>query len=74
MCLVIMLNCTDEHSKSDLSLMCAVSSVGFAIVLRLGIVGFFQFLIWVVLIDCIGVGVCVATLFWLVDGRLLFCQ
>jgi len=51
--------------------MCAVSSVGFAIVLRLSVVGFFKFLIWVVFIDCVGVGICVATLFWLVNSLLL---
>jgi len=49
-----------------------VSSIGFAIVLRLSIVGFFKFLIWVVFIDCIAVGICVATLFWLVDSLIYF--
>ena len=41
-----------------------MSSVGFAVVLRLSVIGFFKFLIWVVFIDCIAVGIGVATLFW----------
>ena len=48
----------------DLFVMWTVSSVGFAIVLRLSIIGFIKFLIWVIFIDCIAVGICVATLFW----------
>jgi hypothetical protein len=42
----------------------AVSSVGFSVVLGLGIMGFFKFLLWVIFVDCIGVGLLIATLLW----------
>ena len=38
--------------------------MGFALVLGLGFVGLIKFLLWVVLVDCIGVGLMVATLLW----------
>ena len=48
-----------------------VSSVGFTIALHLGFFGFWKFLLWVVLFDCIGVGVLVATLLWLISNHFL---
>lgn len=50
--------------------LCA-SSVAFALVLHLHFVGFLKFLLWVVFIDCIGVGICVATLFWFLANKYL---
>jgi hypothetical protein len=42
----------------------SASSVGFAIVLKLGFWGFVKFLLYVIFVDCIGVGLLIATLFW----------
>ena len=42
----------------------SASSVGFAIVLKLHFVDFLEFLLWVVFVDCIGVGVVIATALW----------
>lgn len=41
-----------------------VSSVGFAFALKLHFLGFFKFLLWVVFVDCIGVGLVIASLCW----------
>lgn len=41
-----------------------VSSIGFAIVLGLGFFSFIKFLLYVVFIDCIGMGILVASVFW----------
>jgi len=42
----------------------SVSSLGFTVVLGLTVLHFIKFLLWVVFIDCIGVGLLVATIFW----------
>jgi len=42
----------------------SASSVGFAFVLKLHFVDFIKFLLWVVFVDCIGVGVAIATTLW----------
>jgi hypothetical protein len=61
---------TALHSRRHtfyLQLLCVVfsaSSVGFALVLRLGFWGFVKFLLYVIFVDCIGVGLLIATLFW----------
>eukprot|EP00057_Strongylocentrotus_purpuratus_P031623 XP_785144.1 PREDICTED: protein unc-50 homolog A [Strongylocentrotus purpuratus] len=47
-----------------LSVCLCASSVGFAFVLGLSFVGFLKFLLWVVCIDCISVGLCIATALW----------
>ncbi|XP_033100327.1 protein unc-50 homolog, partial [Anneissia japonica] len=49
----------------------AGSSVGFGIVLSLGFVGTIKFLLWVVFVDCIGVGLLIATFFWFVTNHYL---
>ena len=41
-----------------------VSSLIFAISLHLGFVGFIKFLLWVIFVDCIGVGLVIAGLLW----------
>ena len=48
-----------------------VSSVGFTIALHLGFFGFWKFLLWVVFFDCIGMGVFVATILWLISNHFL---
>jgi len=50
--------------------LCA-SSIVFAFVLQLGFVGFIKFLLYVIFVDCIGVGLCVATLFWYISNKYL---
>ncbi|XP_018578813.1 protein unc-50 homolog [Anoplophora glabripennis] len=41
-----------------------ITSVGFAIVLKLSFLQFIHFLLYTVFVDCIGVGLIVATIFW----------
>jgi len=48
-----------------------VSSVGFTFVLGLNFFSFFKFLVYVLFVDCIGVGICVATILWFVSNRYL---
>ncbi|KAJ8986225.1 hypothetical protein NQ317_009931 [Molorchus minor] len=46
-----------------------ITSVGFAIVLRLGLLQFIHFLLYTVFVDCIGIGILVATIFWFISNR-----
>ncbi|CAG5120938.1 unnamed protein product [Candidula unifasciata] len=48
--------------------LCA-SSVGFTLVLSLGFLGFVKFLMWVIFVDCIGVGLLIATTFWFITNH-----
>jgi hypothetical protein len=48
--------------------LCA-SSIGFAFVLSLGFFGCAKFLLWVIFVDCIGVGLLIATLFWAITNH-----
>ncbi|XP_047104337.1 protein unc-50 homolog A [Schistocerca piceifrons] len=48
--------------------LCA-SSVGFAILLHLSFWEYFKFLLYVVFVDCIGVGLLIATFLWFVTNR-----
>ncbi|XP_072039891.1 protein unc-50 homolog B-like [Amphiura filiformis] len=65
----------DQWARDDpaflvlLSICLCASSVGFAIVLRLGFIGFLKFLLWVVFVDCIGVGLIMATSLWLISNK-----
>ncbi|XP_044740951.1 protein unc-50 homolog isoform X1 [Chrysoperla carnea] len=54
-----------------LSAWLTISSIAFAIVLRLGIIQLIKFLVYVVLVDCIGCGIIVATLFWFFGNKYL---
>ncbi|XP_015588239.1 protein unc-50 homolog [Cephus cinctus] len=54
-----------------LSFWLCISSIGFAILLGLGFFQFFKFLFYVILVDCIGTGIIVATLFWFITNRYL---
>lgn len=50
--------------------LCA-SSLGFALVLRLSIWGFIKFLLYVIFVDCIGVGLMIATIIWFISNKYL---
>jgi len=47
-----------------LSIWFIVSATGLSLVLHLHALGFIKFLLWMIFIDCILIGVVVATLFW----------
>ncbi|XP_064607562.1 protein unc-50 homolog [Liolophura sinensis] len=65
----------DQWARDDpaflvlLSFWLFVSSIGFSLSLHLGITGFIKFFLWVVFVDCIGVGILIASLFWLIMNR-----
>lgn len=65
----------DQWARDDpaflvlLSFWLVASSIGFALVLGLTFVGFIKFILWVVFVDCVGVGLLIATLFWFVTNR-----
>lgn len=44
---------------------------GFSIVLGIGFVSFLKFLLYVIFVDCIGVGLCIATIIWFVSNKFL---
>ncbi|XP_019868528.1 protein unc-50 homolog [Aethina tumida] len=46
-----------------------ITSVGFAIVLKLGFLQFIRFLLYTVFVDCIIVGIITATIFWFVLNK-----
>jgi len=48
-----------------------VSSAGFAVVLGIGFVSFVKFLLYVIFVDCIGVGLVIATMLWFVSNKFL---
>lgn len=48
-----------------------VSSAGFAFVLNIGFGAFVKFLLYVIFVDCIGVGLVVATALWALSNRYL---
>lgn len=48
-----------------------ISSVGFAIVLGIGVISFIKFLLYVIFVDCIGVGILIATILWFVSNKIL---
>ncbi|VBB29987.1 unnamed protein product [Acanthocheilonema viteae] len=49
----------------------AISSILFAWTIQLSFIGFIAFFLWVVFIDCIGVGILIATILWFVSNRFL---
>lgn len=67
----------DQWARDDpaflvvLSIWLCVSSIGFAFALKLHFLGFFKFLLWVVFVDCIGVGLIIASLCWFFCNRYL---
>ncbi|XP_014215551.1 protein unc-50 homolog [Copidosoma floridanum] len=54
-----------------LALWLCVSSIGFAIVLGLGFIQFTKFLLYVIFVDCIGMGILVATVSWVITNKYL---
>jgi len=48
-----------------------VSSAGFAVVLGIGFFSFIKFLLYVIFVDCIGVGIVIATILWFVSNKFL---
>ncbi|BFZ24342.1 hypothetical protein BsWGS_27381 [Bradybaena similaris] len=65
----------DQWARDDpaflvlLAFWLCVSSIGYALVLNLGFLGCIKFLLWVIFIDCIGVGMLIATIFWFITNR-----
>lgn len=46
-----------------------IASVGFTLVLGLSVMAFVRFLLYILFVDCITVGLCVATFLWFVSNR-----
>jgi len=67
----------DQWARDDpaflllLALCLSLTSILFALVLNLSFGGFVAFFLWIVFIDCIGVGLVVATVAWFVANRYL---
>uniref|UniRef100_A0A224Z3B1 Unc 50 log n=1 Tax=Rhipicephalus zambeziensis TaxID=60191 RepID=A0A224Z3B1_9ACAR len=67
----------DQFARDDpaflvlLGLWLVASSVGFVLILRISFLGFLKFLLWVIFIDCIGMGVVVATALWAISNKYL---
>ncbi|MBN3293898.1 UNC50 protein, partial [Polypterus senegalus] len=70
----------DQWARDDpaflvlLSFWLCVSTVGFAFVLEMGFVQTIKLLLWVVFIDCIGVGLLISTLMWFITNKYLMKQ
>ncbi|CAH1777681.1 unnamed protein product [Owenia fusiformis] len=67
----------DQWARDDpaflvlLSFWLCASSIGFSIVIGLSFLNFWKFLIWVIFVDCIGVGLLIATCFWFIANKYL---
>ncbi|CAI4229087.1 unnamed protein product [Auanema sp. JU1783] len=67
----------DQFARDDpaflvlLSLALLFSSIFYAVALSLSLWGFTKFFLWVVFIDCIGVGIVIATALWWVSNTFL---
>ena len=46
-----------------------ISTAGFAFVLGVGVLQFIKFLFYVIFVDCIGVGILIATLMWAISNK-----
>lgn len=70
----------DQWARDDpaflvlLSVWLCVSTVGFGLVLDMGVVETLKLLLWVVFVDCIGVGLLISTLMWFVTNKYLLKQ
>jgi hypothetical protein len=68
--ILFILGTKDQWARDDpaflllLALALSTTSILFALVLNLSFGGFVAFFMWVVFIDCIGVGLVIATLAW----------
>lgn len=54
-----------------LSIWFIISATGLSLVLHLHFLGFLKFLLWMVFIDCILIGIIVASIFWIVTNRFM---
>lgn len=54
-----------------LSLVLICTSILFALVMRLSFLSTIEFIIWVVMVDCIGVGLLIATIYWYISNKFL---
>lgn len=76
-CLISASGTKDQWARDDpaflllLALSLSLTSVLFALVLNLSVGGFVAFFLWVVFIDCIGVGLLIATIAWFIVNRYL---
>ncbi|XP_020387066.1 protein unc-50 homolog [Rhincodon typus] len=67
----------DQWARDDpaflvlLSIWLCVSTIGFGFVLGMGFFETMKLLLWVVFIDCVGVGLLIATLMWFITNRYL---
>ncbi|XP_064637541.1 protein unc-50 homolog A-like [Lineus longissimus] len=70
-------NTKDQFARDDpaflvlLSFWLLASSIGFAVVLSLHVLAFFKFIFWVIFVDCIGVGIVIATILWYISNKYL---
>ncbi|KAK6485401.1 protein unc-50-like protein [Huso huso] len=70
----------DQWARDDpaflvlLSIWLCVSTLGFAFVLGMGFLEMIKLLLWVVFIDCIGVGLLISTLMWVISNKYLMKQ
>ncbi|XP_004575434.1 protein unc-50 homolog [Maylandia zebra] len=70
----------DQWARDDpaflvlLSIWLCVSTIGFGLVLEMGVVETLKLLLWVVFVDCIGVGLLISTIMWVVTNRYLLKQ
>lgn len=66
-----------QYSRDDpaflvlLSLWLVVSTIGFSLVLGIHFLGFIKFLLYVIFVDCIGVGLLIATALWAISNKFL---
>nr|XP_032661458.1 protein unc-50 homolog isoform X3 [Chelonoidis abingdonii] len=67
----------DQWARDDpaflvlLSIWLCVSTIGFGFVLDMGFFQMIKLLLWVVFIDCVGVGLLIATLMWFISNKYL---
>ncbi|XP_060024912.1 protein unc-50 homolog isoform X2 [Lagenorhynchus albirostris] len=67
----------DQWARDDpaflvlLSLWLCVSTIGFGFVLDMGFFETIKLLLWVVFIDCVGVGLLISTLMWFISNKYL---
>ncbi|XP_069020422.1 protein unc-50 homolog isoform X1 [Embiotoca jacksoni] len=53
---------------------CAVSTMGFGLVLDMGVLETLKLLLWVVIVDCVGVGLLISTFMWVITNKYLLKQ
>ncbi|XP_029304695.1 protein unc-50 homolog [Cottoperca gobio] len=70
----------DQWARDDpaflvlLGIWLCVSTIGFGLVLGMGAVETLKLLLWVVFVDCIGVGLLISTLMWVITNKYLLKQ